>query len=943
MRRRFLMPLLALLTFVLMGPVAPVWSADPLDEAHRAREEKDLDRALALYRQLGDHREALFWIATVQRWQGDTAGAAGTFSHLLHLEPDHADALVGDARVALVQQDYDRAAADLHHVLVLKPEYGEAQRLLLTTYLRAGRTREAYAWVARVLDGEERIRHQADIAFDLKWYRRAARGYEKLHQNHPNDVEVILALGLAYERMGYLEDARRLYRDGLRMFPEHSTLRHRAGTVARWAGDRATAQKHFDTVLAEHPRHHDALLGRARLEMDRHHLAGATPEPGPIPVGEMVREVASTVAPVDAPVVAETPAAPAPAEPAPVAVPARMHPVVAGETLGTIAEVYLGDSGRWREVWEANPALADPHRIYPGQKLAVPGSGVAAPTGYTVVSGDTLGTIAAVHLGDSDRWREVWRSNPDLSDPHRIEVGQVLRVPSGVPVATAVPVEPLEPVVPEADPVPVPKMEKPLPFYLADGPPGDTGPWGAREWLNRLLGGHPGSYGGRLQRAWVDQRLGGFDTAREQFLALHRERAGECEACAGWLAAQGELRPRLSAGFKYAISNDLDGRSDGVVTPTPVQYRTTGWEFGARQRVTRGLSVAVRAQQTDQALVARSSGIPVYDFDTLTGWLTVTRHFAYDHTLSLSGGRSDFSPDDGASVADRQFGRARLAWDRVAGSWEGHLLAEQGPFLGRSLAAQQTFGLFRERRLVLRGERDISPRSRLFARLGAVDYSDGNRHGDGEVGARFRAGTHEIELAVARGHKLARFLDQGGVSPRLVFVRTHEARVRDHWRRPFPFDLTVSAVARSYEAVDITAGAPLTVNASPSNRELRVDGEAAYAHPALAPFSFGVGGHYARFDRDAFAYDTVNARGVGLFLQMADQLRPCWAYLLRYEWGVTWDEDPANDHFDHHLVRGMVERTLGRHLGANLEARYHSASAFGEHGVRVAGALTWQF
>jgi LysM repeat protein len=56
----------------------------------------------------------------------------------------------------------------------------------------------------------------------------------------------------------------------------------------------------------------------------------------------------------------------------------------------------------------------------------------AAPATYQVVPGDNLSTIAQKTLGDSNRWREIYDVNRDqLSDPNRIYPGQILKLPGG--------------------------------------------------------------------------------------------------------------------------------------------------------------------------------------------------------------------------------------------------------------------------------------------------------------------------------------------------------------------------------------------------------------------------------------------------------------------------------------------------------------------------------
>jgi nucleoid-associated protein YgaU len=54
-----------------------------------------------------------------------------------------------------------------------------------------------------------------------------------------------------------------------------------------------------------------------------------------------------------------------------------------------------------------------------------------ASVSYTVVAGDTLSKIAKAHLGDANAYMKIFEANKDkLSDPDKIQVGQVLTIPS---------------------------------------------------------------------------------------------------------------------------------------------------------------------------------------------------------------------------------------------------------------------------------------------------------------------------------------------------------------------------------------------------------------------------------------------------------------------------------------------------------------------------------
>lgn len=47
----------------------------------------------------------------------------------------------------------------------------------------------------------------------------------------------------------------------------------------------------------------------------------------------------------------------------------RIHTVVSGDTLWDISEAYLGSPFQWPKVWKNNPAVKNPHWIYPGNQI----------------------------------------------------------------------------------------------------------------------------------------------------------------------------------------------------------------------------------------------------------------------------------------------------------------------------------------------------------------------------------------------------------------------------------------------------------------------------------------------------------------------------------------------------------------------------------------------
>ncbi len=124
----------------------------------------------------------------------------------------------------------------------------------------------------------------------------------------------------------------------------------------------------------------------------------------------------------------------------------------------TLSNTLLGAGHKWEELAAANPDLDPQADLKPGSRLRVPAEALPAasfaaagdleagaprdrqvpadasaerdqPT-VTVQRGDSLWRIASRHLGDGERWPEIYRLNTDqIADPDQIDVGWVLRLP----------------------------------------------------------------------------------------------------------------------------------------------------------------------------------------------------------------------------------------------------------------------------------------------------------------------------------------------------------------------------------------------------------------------------------------------------------------------------------------------------------------------------------
>jgi LysM repeat protein len=84
------------------------------------------------------------------------------------------------------------------------------------------------------------------------------------------------------------------------------------------------------------------------------------------------------------------------------------------------------------------------------------------PRRYTVVSGDTLWSIAGQFYGQGAEWTRITQANPSIADPNQISVGQSLLVPVATGPAPAAPTA-----VAAADPKPVVSAVKTVPAASA--------------------------------------------------------------------------------------------------------------------------------------------------------------------------------------------------------------------------------------------------------------------------------------------------------------------------------------------------------------------------------------------------------------------------------------------------------------------------------------------
>ena len=101
---------------------------------------------------------------------------------------------------------------------------------------------------------------------------------------------------------------------------------------------------------------------------------------------------------------------------------ARSHTVTRGESLWSIARDHLGDGDRYREIYALNKTTigAKPSFLTTGTVLTLPPAGTAptaAAGDYTVKAGDTLSGIALTELGDAERYPDIYDASRRIEQP----------------------------------------------------------------------------------------------------------------------------------------------------------------------------------------------------------------------------------------------------------------------------------------------------------------------------------------------------------------------------------------------------------------------------------------------------------------------------------------------------------------------------------------------
>ncbi|HEX6291939.1 MAG TPA: LysM peptidoglycan-binding domain-containing protein [Herpetosiphonaceae bacterium] len=122
---------------------------------------------------------------------------------------------------------------------------------------------------------------------------------------------------------------------------------------------------------------------------------------------------------------------------------ATVYTVQSGDTLTGIAWRFYGNANLWTTIYDANRNVigANPHMIYPGQRIVIQSMSTPAPAPvppqsgevqglHTVRSGESLWSIAQQAYGNGTGWNTIYQANQhQIANPSMIFPGQELTIP----------------------------------------------------------------------------------------------------------------------------------------------------------------------------------------------------------------------------------------------------------------------------------------------------------------------------------------------------------------------------------------------------------------------------------------------------------------------------------------------------------------------------------
>lgn len=267
-------------------------SLDPKDGRWRFRwavanrQIGNLDKELELLEQLATESPKLAPVqqrlALARLERGDLAGARKHFQRLRELEPDLPQGLTGLANVHLQEGDAEDAATLLEAALDLDPEDRQAHYLLGLAYRSLGRREEASQQLARGLGAtpsylpDPQTEEIESLSVHLTARLERAGRYlaqgqakpavellETVLADHPDNLQVMNNLSIAYLRLGRTDDALALLRQAIALDDEGFASYMNLSAAYMRLGQSNEALAAADAAVVRAPEVARTHLGRA--------------------------------------------------------------------------------------------------------------------------------------------------------------------------------------------------------------------------------------------------------------------------------------------------------------------------------------------------------------------------------------------------------------------------------------------------------------------------------------------------------------------------------------------------------------------------------------------------------------------------------------------------------------------------------------------------------
>jgi glycosyltransferase involved in cell wall biosynthesis/Tfp pilus assembly protein PilF/protein-L-isoaspartate O-methyltransferase len=165
----------------------------------------------------------------------DFANARDWIERALDMDADHPDLLITLANLEVQLGNLDAAAATLKKVAALQPQNPVIHVLLARLHLRQENIEEFENSLGRALrinpEEPSALRLMADLNLETGRFQDAAKAYFSLLQKTPNDVELILPLGVCFYKAGDRDSAKMMFERVLELQPGHALARENLSAV----------------------------------------------------------------------------------------------------------------------------------------------------------------------------------------------------------------------------------------------------------------------------------------------------------------------------------------------------------------------------------------------------------------------------------------------------------------------------------------------------------------------------------------------------------------------------------------------------------------------------------------------------------------------------------------------------------------------------------------